>query len=77
MSDYAKPLPRGEDVNGEFYQFCKQHELCFQRCQDCSTWRHMPRESCATCGSSRSQRCRGSDWALDRVGKWWRIPIAW
>ena len=51
MSDYTKPLPRGEDVNGEFYQFCKQHELCFQRCQDCGAWRHMPRESCAACGS--------------------------
>jgi uncharacterized OB-fold protein len=51
MSDYAKPLPRGEDMHGEFYQFCKQHELRFQRCQDCDAWRHMPRESCAACGS--------------------------
>ncbi|MBM3226570.1 MAG: DNA-binding protein [Candidatus Tectomicrobia bacterium] len=51
MSEYRKPVPRGEDVNGEFYQFCKQHELRFQRCQDCGTWRHMPRESCAACGS--------------------------
>ena len=40
MSDYTKPLPRGEDLNGEFYQFCKQHELRFQRCQDCGAWRH-------------------------------------
>jgi hypothetical protein len=51
MSDYTKPLPRGEDISGEFYQFCQQHELRFQRCQDCGTWRHMPRESCAACGS--------------------------
>ena len=51
MSDYAKPLPRGEDMHGEFYQFCKQHELRFQRCQACGAWRHMPRESCAACGS--------------------------
>ena len=51
MSDYAKPLPRSEDLNGEFYQFCKQHELRFQRCKDCGAWRHMPRESCAACGS--------------------------
>jgi uncharacterized OB-fold protein len=51
MSDYTKPLPRGEDMHGEFYQFCKQHELRFQRCQDCGAWRHMPRERCAACGS--------------------------
>ena len=51
MSEYTKPLPRREEYNGEFYQFCKQHELRFQRCAACSTWRHMPRESCPTCGS--------------------------
>ena len=51
MSDYAKPLPRGADVHGEFYQFCTQHELGFQRCQGCGAWRHMPPESCAACGS--------------------------
>lgn len=51
MSDYAKPLPRGEDLHGAFYRFCQQHELRFQRCQDCGTWRHMPRESCAACGA--------------------------
>ena len=28
-----------------------QHELRFQRCQACGAWRHMPRESCAACGS--------------------------
>lgn len=51
MAEYTKPLPRGEDYNGEFYQFCKQRELCFQRCGDCRSWRHIPRESCPTCGS--------------------------
>lgn len=51
MSEYLKPLPRGEDSNGEFYAFCKQHELRFQRCSDCQAWRHMPRESCRNCGS--------------------------
>lgn len=51
MSDYTKPLPRGEDYNSEFYQFCKQHELRFQRCTACGTWRHMPRESCQSCHS--------------------------
>lgn len=51
MSHYARPLPRGEGLHGEFYRFCQQHELRFQRCQDCGAWRHMPRESCAACGS--------------------------
>ena len=51
MSGYTKPVPRGEDYNGEFYNFCKQHELRFQCCADCHTWRHMPRESCRNCGS--------------------------
>ena len=51
MNAYIRPLPRGEDYNGEFYQFCQQHELRFQRCSGCKAWRHMPRESCRNCGS--------------------------
>ena len=51
MQEYAKPLPGGEDLHHEFYQFCKDHELRFQRCSECGTWRHMPRETCAACGS--------------------------
>ena len=58
MREYNKPLPRGEEYHGEFYQFCKQHELRFQRCSTCSTWRHMPRESCPACGSF--------DWSWER-----------
>ena len=50
MAAYDKPLPRGEDFNGEFYRFCKDHELRFQRY--CGAWRHMPRESCQACGSN-------------------------
>ena len=48
---YNRPLPKQRGMAGEFYQFCKQHELRFQRCTDCSTWRHVPREMCAQCGS--------------------------
>jgi uncharacterized OB-fold protein len=51
VREYTKPLPRGEHYHGEFYDYCKQHELRFQRCSDCQTWRHMPRESCRHCGS--------------------------
>ena len=50
-SDYSLPLPVLEGLHGEFYEFCKKHTLFFQRCKDCDTWRHMPREMCAECGS--------------------------
>ncbi len=48
---YAKPLPVLEGLTGEFYAFCKQRELRFQRCAQCNAWRHVPREMCAECGS--------------------------
>lgn len=51
MSEYTKPLPRGESYHSEFYEYCNRHELRFQRCFNCSVWRHMPRESCEACGS--------------------------
>ncbi|WP_419553063.1 Zn-ribbon domain-containing OB-fold protein [Candidatus Poriferisodalis sp.] len=49
----AKPLPRGEGLWGEFFAFCGQGELRFQRCEDCGTWRHMPRDGCRNCGSTQ------------------------
>lgn len=51
MSEYTKPLPSTEGLHGEFYAFCKARELRFQRCRACGTWRHVPREICAECGS--------------------------
>ncbi len=45
------PLPAMQGSAGEFYGWCRQHELRFQRCTDCGTWRHVPREMCAGCGS--------------------------
>jgi uncharacterized OB-fold protein len=48
---YAKPLPLLEGLAGEFYGWCKQRELRFQRCSSCQTWRHVPRAMCAECGS--------------------------
>jgi uncharacterized OB-fold protein len=48
---YILPLPRARGRAAEFYQFCKNHELRFQRCDDCATWRHIPRDMCAKCGS--------------------------
>ncbi len=48
---YKRPLPRRRGMAGEFYEYCKKHELRFQRCTDCGMWRHVPRDMCAKCGS--------------------------
>jgi uncharacterized OB-fold protein len=48
---HTKPLPAMEGFAKEFYGWCKQNQLRFQRCTDCGTWRHVPREMCAACGS--------------------------
>ena len=47
---YKLPLPRVGGHSAEFYKFCTEHELRFQRCTDCRTWRHIPRDMCAKCG---------------------------
>ena len=49
---YDKPLPLLDGLTKEFYGWCKQHQLRFQRCSDCRAWRHVPRELCPECGSS-------------------------
>jgi len=47
----ARPLPELEGLAGEFYAHCRRGELRFQRCRACSSWRHVPREMCPSCGS--------------------------
>ncbi len=49
--EYTKPLPELDGYAKDFYGFCKKGELRFQRCAECRTWRHVPREMCAECGS--------------------------
>ncbi|MDP6977805.1 MAG: OB-fold domain-containing protein [Myxococcota bacterium] len=51
MSDYTLPLPELDGLHGEFFAHCKNHALHFQRCDDCQTFRHVPREMCPECGS--------------------------
>jgi uncharacterized OB-fold protein len=53
MSNPAKPVPRGDGLNGEFYAYCARGELRLQKCGGCGAWRHMPRHSCAECGSDQ------------------------
>ena len=50
-TSYSKPLPLMQGLNGQFYEHCKQKQLCFQRCKQCAKWRHVPRVMCAACGS--------------------------
>jgi len=47
----ARPLPAMQGLAHEFYEWCAKAELRFQRCATCQTWRHVPREMCARCGS--------------------------
>ena len=57
---YAKPLPVLEGLSGEFYAWCRQGELRFQRCTDCGTFRHVPRQLCADCNSFAWEWARSS-----------------
>lgn len=47
----APPVPFLEGLTAEFYDHCRRHELSFQRCSRCGHWRHVPRLTCAGCGS--------------------------
>ena len=57
---YAKPLPAMDGLTKDFYGWCQQRELRFQRCTDCGTWRHVPREMCAECGSFNAEWAKSS-----------------
>lgn len=37
--------------NAGFWEGVKRHELVFQRCKECGTWRHPPRPMCPNCQS--------------------------
>lgn len=50
----SRPMPKStDDLNGQFWANCATGKLCFQLCQDCGVWRHMPRYMCAACGSHK------------------------
>jgi uncharacterized protein len=48
---YQRLLPPMRGLAHDFYSYCKQHELRFQKCLRCGQWRHVPREMCPDCGS--------------------------
>ena len=49
----TKPKRALQGYAKDFYAWCRKHELRFQRCQDCATWRHPPRPMCGNCHSMR------------------------
>ncbi len=57
---YKLPLPARIGLAAEFYRYCKEHELRFQRCTGCGAWRHLPRPMCGECGSFDYQWARSS-----------------
>lgn len=49
-----RPLPRPDDpLTAEYFDHCAKGKLCFQRCDGCNRWRHVPRIMCAHCGSDQ------------------------
>ena len=58
--EYNKPLPELKGLNKEFYDHCKAHNLSFQRCLSCRTWRHVPRDMCDECGSDQWEWAKSS-----------------
>lgn len=57
-SNLVRPLPLMDELTGQFYEWCGRGELRFQRCKGCGTFRHVPRDLCAECGSF--------DWGWER-----------
>ena len=63
-----------------FYAACARGALHFQRCDDCGTWRHLPRHGCASCGSAQWQwaastgRGRVFSWTVTHQAPWPGVP---
>jgi len=62
------PLPLLAGFAAQFYAHCRNRELRFQRCTACGKWRHVPRHTCATCGSPQWEWARSS--GRGRVFSW-------
>lgn len=52
VDELVRPGPRPVTrLDEEFWAHCAEERLCFQVCESCETWRHLPRIMCARCGS--------------------------
>lgn len=55
---YDKPLPKINADNRPFWEGCRRHELCFQRCAECGHVRWPPADRCPGCLSGNT------DWLI-------------
>jgi uncharacterized protein len=57
-------------TSAPFWDAIQRRELLLQRCMECGTWQHYPREMCATCWSDRLE------WATPgRLGVVWSYTV--
>lgn len=49
---YDKPLPKINPDNRSFWEGCREHELRFQQCKNCSHVRWPPSDLCPQCHST-------------------------
>ena len=54
------PVPVPNPDNTGFWEACRRHELCLQRCGACGTLRHHPRPMCPHCNSVAYEWARAS-----------------
>ncbi|MFQ5416840.1 MAG: Zn-ribbon domain-containing OB-fold protein [Myxococcota bacterium] len=61
MSAVPRPLPCPDPDTRPFWDACRRHQLCLQRCSACEAFRFYPGPLCPSCGSpeSRWQRISG------------------
>lgn len=55
MTSYNKPLPIINDDNHQYWEYCQQHELRMQQCNNCGYIRFPPSFLCPQCHSMDSE----------------------
>jgi uncharacterized protein len=69
-----RPLPVIDDNNQHYWDGARRHRLVMQRCAECRTWVHPPRDMCPGCRSMRlvpeqlSGRGRVYSWSVMHSG---------
>ncbi|PCJ14126.1 MAG: hypothetical protein COB04_15655 [Gammaproteobacteria bacterium] len=48
------------DLDEQYWAHCAEAQLHFQKCDDCGSWRHLPRYMCSKCGSANWQWAQSS-----------------
>ena len=51
MAEYKKPLPYVDEDNAQYWEYCKQHELRMQKCNQCGHVRFPCEIICPQCHS--------------------------